>query len=154
MKKTIALILAAALLLGLTACGSSEAPAKSIDLNALYTSYETYLPDMFIPDEDTLMNFLGIDMADCTQAVVAICGDGMTTDEVWLIEAKDEAALARLEELAQVRIEAKLDETISYAPDQYAIVEKAELITNGLYLALLVSPDVDSMKAGFEAAFA
>lgn len=98
------------------------------------------------------MNFLGIDTADCTRYVVSICGDGMRADEVWLIEAKDDASLKRLQELAETRIQAKLDETESYAPDQYAVVQKAELLTKGKYLALLISPEVDVLKAGFEAA--
>ena len=98
------------------------------------------------------MNFLGIDTADCKQYVVMICADGMRTDEVWLIEAKDADALARLTELAENRLSSKADETVSYAPDQYLVVEKAHLLTNGNYLALLVSPEVDAMKAGFEAA--
>ena len=76
----------------------------------------------------------------------------MRSDEVWLIEAKDEAALETLRQLAQTRIESKLEETVSYAPDQYVVVEKAQILTNGLYLALLISPDVDALKAGFEAA--
>jgi hypothetical protein len=77
----------------------------------------------------------------------------MRSDEIWLIEAKDEAALENLRQLAETRIQSKLDETVSYAPDQYVVVEKAQLLTNGLYLALFISPDVDAMKSGFEAAF-
>ena len=71
----------------------------------------------------------------------------------WIMSRKDEASLETLRQLAQSRIEAKLEETVTYAPDQYVIVEKAELLTNGLYLALFISPDVDTLKAGFEAAF-
>lgn len=151
MKKILSVILLAALLLSLAACGKDE-PAQSVDLAALYESYGEYMPDMFVPDEDTLMNFLGIDVADCKQYVVVICADGMRTDEVWLIEAVDDAALERLKTLAETRLVAKADETISYAPDQYLVVEKAELLTNGKYLALLVSPDVEAMKAAFEEA--
>lgn len=151
MKKILSVILLAALLLSLAACGKEE-PAQSVDLAALYESYGEYMPDMFVPDEDTLMNFLGIDVADCKQYVVVICADGMRTDEVWLIEAVDDAALERLKTLAETRLVAKADETISYAPDQYLVVEKAELLTNGKYLALLVSPDVEAMKAAFEEA--
>lgn len=153
MKKLFALILTAALLLGLTACGGGEAEAKKVDLTAVYAGYADLMPDMFEPDGDTMLNFLGIDTADCTQAVVYICADGMRTDEVWLLEAKDAETLEKLKGLAEVRIQAKADETISYAPDQYAVVQKAELLVNGNYLALLVSPEVDTMKAGFEAAF-
>ena len=151
MKKLTCLVLAAVLLLSLAACGAKE-EEKTVDLNALYESYGQYLPDMFTPDAETMLNFLGIDTADCTQAVVAICGDGMRADEVWLLQAKDEAALERLTELARTRIVAKEDETISYAPDQYEVVVKAELLTSGKYLALLVSPEVEAMKAAFEAA--
>lgn len=154
MKKRITLLLALAMVLTLAACGGQKEEAVSVDVNALYEGYSQYLPEMFYPDEDTMLNFLGISAEDCTQYKVAICAEGMRADEVWLIEAKDDAALENLRNLAQTRIEAKLDETISYVPDQYVIVEKAELLVNGRYLALLISPDVDAMKASFEAAFA
>ena len=117
MKNVISLLLVFSLLLTLTACGGKEA-AVSVDVNALYESYSEQLPEMFYPDDATLMNFLGIDAADCTQYKVAICAEGMRADEVWLIEAKDEAALETLRQLAQTRIESKLDETVTYAPDQ------------------------------------
>ena len=154
MKKGITLLLALAMVLTLAACGGQKEEAKTVDVNALYESYSQYLPEMFYPDEDTMLNFLGISVEDCAQYQVAICAEGMRADEVWLIEAKDDAALENLRQLAQTRIEAKLDETISYVPDQYVIVEKAELLVQGRYLALLISPDVDAMKASFEAAFA
>ncbi len=152
MKKWISLLLCLTMVLCLAACGQKE-EAKSVDVNALYESYGEYLPEMFYPDEDTLLNFLGIQATDCTQYKVAICAEGLRADEVWLIEAKDQAALETLLQLANTRIQAKLDETVTYVPDQYVIVEKAEILTNGLYLALLISPDVDTLKAEFEAAF-
>lgn len=153
MKKVLSLMLALSLVLSMAACGGKAEEVASVDVNALYESYGPYMPDMFYPDEATLLDFLGIDVEDCVQYKVAICAEGMRTDEVWLIEAKDETALETLRQLAQTRIESKLDETVSYAPDQYVIVEKAELLTHGLYLALLISPDSDALKAGFEAAF-
>ncbi len=153
MKKFLSLVLALALALTMTACGGEEEKTASVDVAALYESYGQYMPDMFQPDPDTLMNMLGINVEDCKQYVVSICAEGMRTDEVWLLEARDQAALETLKGLAQTRIEAKLDETVSYAPDQYVFVEKAQILTNGLYLALLISPDVDALKTGFEAAF-
>lgn len=153
MKKLISMMLALSLLLCLCACGASAEEAVTVDLAALYESYSPNLPDMFYPDTDTLMNFLGIDVEDCANYQVAICAEGMRADEVWLIEAKDAEALERLQQLAQTRIEAKLDETVTYAPDQYVVVEKAKVLTNGLYLALLISPEVETFAAGFEAAF-
>lgn len=152
MKKLICVLITVCLVLSLSACGKKEETA-SLDIDVLYESFRQYLPDMFFPDEATLMNFLGISVDDCVRYKVAICAEGLRADEVWLIEAKDDAALKKLEELAQVRIQSKLDETETYAPDQYLIVQKAEVLTNGRYLAFFISPDVESMKAGFEAAF-
>lgn len=152
MKKALSLMLSL-LVLSLAACGEKKEEAVSIDVNALYESYSEYMPDMFYPDEATMMNFLGISVEDCAQYKVAVCAEGMRADEVWLIEAKDEASLETLRELAEFRIESKLEETVTYAPDQYVVVEKAELLINGKYLALLISPDVEALKEGFEAAF-
>ena len=153
MKKAISLILVFSMMLLLAACGGKTEEAVTIDVNALYESYSQYMPEMFYPDEDTMLNFLGISTEDCVQYKVAVCAEGMRADEVWLIEAKDAAALENLRQLAETRIQAKLDETVSYVPDQYVIVEKAQLLVQGNYLALLISPDVDALKAGFEAAF-
>ena len=153
MKKALSLILSLLLVLSLAACGEKKEEAVSIDVNALYESYSEYMPDMCYPDEATMMNFLGISVEDCAQYKVAVCAEGMRADEVWLIEAKDETSLETLRELAEFRIESKLEETATYAPDQYVVVEKAELLINGKYLALLISPDVEALKEGFEAAF-
>lgn len=153
MKKVMSLILALVLVLSLTACGGKTEEAVTVDVSALYDSYSQYMPEMFFPDEDTMLNFLGISVEDCVQYKVAICAEGMRSDEVWLLEAKDAAALENLQQLAQTRIQAKLDETVSYAPDQYVVVEKAVVLTQGNYLALLISPEVEALRSGFEAAF-
>lgn len=150
MKKILCAIMAVCLMLTLAACGNQKQQAPVLDMEALYESYQQHLPEMFYPDEDTLMNFLGISVEDCVQYKIAICAEGMRADEVWLIEAKDDAAMQNLTELANTRIQSKLDETETYAPDQYVIVQKAEVLTDGRYLALLISPEVEILKSGFE----
>lgn len=153
MKKFISLLLIALLVVSLTACGGKTAKAKNVDVNAVFDSVSQHLPEMFYPDEVTMLNFLGIKAEDCKQYKVAVCAEGLRADELWVIEAKDEAAMENLKKMANSRIEAKLDETESYVPDQYVIVQKAAVITNGLYLSLIISPDVDTMKTAVEAAF-
>lgn len=80
MKKIIALLLVFTMLLTVSACGSTK---KSLDIDALYGSLEQYLPEMFEPDEDTLLNFLGVQAADCTKYKIAICAEGLRVDEVF-----------------------------------------------------------------------
>ena len=88
------------------------------------------------------MNFCGIDPADCKQSIVAICGNSLRADEIWLIEAKDAEALARIQSAAQTRLTAKDQESITYSPEQNAVVKKAETIVCNNYFVLVVSPDV------------
>ena len=122
-----------------------EAPALPADLQALYDTMAAQMPEMIVLDETMMLNFCGIAAEDCAQAVVATCANGLRTDELWLIQAVDEEALDRLQTLAETRLRIKGEESISYSPEQYAVVEKAQLYTSGLYLALIVSPDVDAL---------
>ena len=65
------------------------AEKSSDDLFELYNQ-------MIELDETMLMNFCGIDAADCAQYAASICYDGLRTDEVWVIEAVSEEAKIKL----------------------------------------------------------
>ena len=151
MKKIVYIILALAMLLSLCACGGEEVK-ESADLGALYESFSASLPEMISMEGDIRLNMLGIKDEDCKQVYTYICGEGLKADEVWLIEAVDEAALERIEGLAQSRKTAKMDETSFYSPDQFAICEDGRIISEGLYLAFIVSPEADSLEAAFNEA--
>ena len=77
-----------------------------MDMKALYDQFGDKLPEMYLMDEETMLNDLGISMEDCAQAVVAVTSDGLGADEVWLIQAKDTKALARLQQLARISLPA------------------------------------------------
>ncbi len=148
MKRVISLILVILMVaVMMTACGSS---AFTVDMNALYTSYEEYLPEMVTLDDKAMMNLYGVDAEKCNQAIIANCNDGLLSDEVWLIEAVDEAAAAEIVELAQNRVEREKEETKSYAPDQYAVVEKAKILNDDNFVVLIISPDVDALVELYE----
>ena len=144
MKKYIALLLVV-LMLCLAGCGGKDQAVNVIDVQAVYDSMKGTLPEMVLMDEAMMLNFCGIKAEQCKQVVVAVCSDGLRADEVWLIEAADEAALEELKSLAEGRLTRKGEESITYSPEQYKVVEKAEVITAGNYLAVLVSPDVDAL---------
>lgn len=166
MNRTLLILTVAAMLLTMTACGQAAPadatvpqtaaptvaptePAKPLDIPALYEEMAKLMPQMIMMDETMLMNFCGIDAADCVSYAAAISYDGLRTDEVWLVEAVSEEAMDRIEQLAQTRLKMKGEETISYAPEQYKVVEQARLIREGQYLALIVSPDVEALAELF-----
>lgn len=151
MKKYIALLLAV-LMLCLAGCGGKDQTKNVIDVQAVYDSMADVLPEMLPMDEAMMLNFCGIKAEQCKQVVVAVCSDGLRADEVWLIEAVDEGTLEELKSLADGRLTRKGEESITYSPEQYEVVKKAEVITAGNYLAVLVSPDVDALVKIFNEA--
>lgn len=151
MKKILALLLAV-MTLCLCACSGSEPAQVNVDVNSLYASMEATLPEMVKLDDAMMLNLCGIEAAKCKQAVVAVANDGLRADEIWLIEAQDAETAAQFEKLAQNRIKYKGEESITYSPEQYAVVQKAKVILSGNYLTVIVSPDVDTLVGLYNSA--
>lgn len=150
MKKTVILILAAAMLLTLCACGG-KSEAK-IDIETVWTEIDKTVshPELYRVSAEKAENHYGVAEADCVSAIIAICSDNLLADEIWLVEAKDEAAAKRVYEAAEYRLKEKAEETESYLPEQYKVVKAAKLVRNGNYVALFISPDAESMVKLFK----
>lgn len=160
-RKILFCLMLAVCLLTLYACSGSAveqttAPAQKepaqADLVQLYAQMAEKLPQMIEMEQDMMLDYCGIDTEKCVQAVVAMNYNGLETDEIWLLEAVDEAAADTLEDMAQLRLKMKEEETVTYAPDQYAVVQKAQLLRHGTYLALIVTPEAAALSEMFNAA--
>ena len=174
MKRMKWTVLIAALALLLAACGAAPAPetaapaaetqaaaaetqaSESPDLEAVYQDFEESfeLPEMAAVSEKRRDAILGIAPEDCLQAVTVLCGDSVRADEIWMIEAVDDAAADRIAELAQARLDQRAQEMENYLPDQLQIVKQAKLVREGRFVGLFVSPDADAMEEAFRAAIA
>lgn len=152
MKKTVCVFLIVVMVFVLCACGVTGAGAKDVELQSLYDSFADSLPEMLILDDAMRLNLLGVKDEYCDQVICAVVGFSLQADEIWLIEAADEDSLATLKTLAENRLRAKMEEASFYSPDQYAICEDGRIITEGLYLALIVSPDADTFETAFKEA--
>lgn len=141
MKKILCVCLVVLLLAG---CGVQ---AVKLDMAALYADItkSVSVPEMLELNEGMMLDFCGIRKEDVSQAVVLICADSLKTDEIWLLEAVDAKAASRLAELAEKRLAKKGEESVTYSPEQYKVVQKAQLIQEGNYVVLLVSPDSEAM---------
>ena len=144
------LLLAAALLL--SACGGSPAAA---DLSAVYDSISDSLalPEMLVLPEKRVQTYYGFDPAACKQLLVAVSGEGLRVDEIWLIEAADAKTAEAILASARSRIEQICTETENYLPDQYAVARGAEALRIGNSVGLFLSPDAKAMAELFTKAF-
>ncbi len=152
MKKLIAII--CLVLTFLLAMGGCAAPVAEMDMQAVYEeiTQEIQMPQMLVLDESLMLDYCGIRKEAVNQAVVMICADSLRTDEIWLLEAVDAAAAKDLMELADKRLGKKGEESITYSPEQYKVVEKAKCLQAGNYIALFVSPDSEAMAKVFQKA--
>ncbi len=158
MKKLITLILALVLMFSFAACSGNETPdaeAAEINVEEVYASIESAVEmnEMTILEEDMILNLLGIEAEKTVQLKVAEAADGLLADEIWLIEAVDEAAAQEIVSLANTRIEVQAAASKTYSPEQHEIVNKAEIITNGNFVAFIVSPSVDEIVTVVNDAF-
>ena len=64
-----------------------------------------------------------------------------------LIKATDTDAAGRINEKLVNRMNAKLNETKSYNPEQYAIIEKCSVDTDGVYVSMILSANAEAIKA-------
>lgn len=153
MKRFLTIVTLLALVISLAACQSEQTPAPvQMQAQEVYTqlSEKAVKSAMLKLNEGLLLDLCGIRSEDVKQAVVAICEDSLLTDEVWVVEATDEAAAQRIIELAKNRLKKKGEESINYSPEQYAVVEKAQLLQNGSFVVLLVAPNVADLAASLE----
>ena len=149
LKKTVRLFALLLLPLLLTACGPT-APAKQaleVDVESLLETMaeQTEWEDMMEMNVKHLKNLYGIEEADLTSFAGAMKTDGITADEVLILEAKDTETAEALVKKLQARLKAKSNEAKDYLPAQYKVIEEAEILQKERYAALLVSPDVEAL---------
>ena len=150
MKKLFALLLAAACLFSLAACGAADQTPVTKDLQQIWTDMAAATDETMTPiNESWLLDMYGIEPEDCAEAYVYSYNSGMMAAEVWLIRATSAEALARLEALAQSRLASLDKQSASYSPALNEVVKKAQVITCGNYLAMILSTNVEALAAIF-----
>ena len=167
MKKLFAIALALTMLLSLAACGEGEpttAPTTNPSnggtaLTNVGDIYEAMIagldmPEMMALDSDLMLDLCGIPAENYRQGVVYICADSLRADEIWVLEAVSGDAMTALKQQAQARLSQKDAESLTYSPEQNAVVKAAQVIQFGDYLAVIVSPNADTIAQQFRTAIA
>ncbi len=96
-------------------------------------------------DAAAFENLYGIDPATLEQGAGFVTMAGVFPDEVVLLEAVDESAAAAAAEKLQTRLDEVMVQAETYDPDSYEKAKACEVVTDGRFVRLLLSPKQDEL---------
>ena len=151
-KKLLCLCMTLLVMLGVTACSSSQ---KTADLSKVMEDRKAIMEnkDMMDLDESDLMSYYGIEASQVKQFAVYIDSTGIKGDEIILIEGIDADAAKSIKEKIDARYQEKENTMKTYQPEEYAVLKKSKVEQNGNYISLIVSPQGDDLKEIYNKAF-
>lgn len=143
--------LVCAVMLLCCSCGDSEtnpAPAPTpVDFSALMETLTTIAPidDPLILGESDMLDFYGIEATQMKQFAAQQCSNGISAQEIVLVEAVDEAAASVVQEKLENRLSARMAESKDYLPDEYTIISDCEVVRDGLCIRLIIHAQEDAL---------
>lgn len=152
MKKLSLAVCAAALSLTLFACGGEATKNANLEEVMSQISSQVTLGDMMDYSKEDLKGAYGINPEDVKQSVAKVASDGLSADEIVMIEAVDSDAAVRIREKLQDRYQAKANENINYNPTEYAVIQKCSVQREGNFVTMFISDDAAKMTSTFESA--
>ncbi len=122
-------------------------PAEDPDLEAVRQAMVDKIgADDHLPlDAAAFENLYGIDPATLEQGAGFVTMAGVFPDEVVLLEAVDESAAAAAAEKLQTRLDEVMVQAETYDPDSYEKAKACEVVTDGRFVRLLLSPKQDEL---------
>lgn len=122
---------------------------KDVSPQALYDeikeSFE--LPDMYLADDDFLMNYYGIDAALLDSYVFASAEDSTRVDSVIIMKVKDTSSISEIEKGLNGLISQMEVEMDNYQPEAYKLVSASKVNSTGDYVILVISSDEEAINS-------
>lgn len=144
MKRCISLLLLAAALLTLCACGSKEAYRSDVPLETLSAAVERHLDgaSLALMSQDYLSRNMKLDTSLFAAFAVKINAYGANVDEYGIFKAKDTAGVAAVkaavEDYLQLRRDSWMEE---YMPAEKPKLTQAVVTVCGLYVYYAIVDD-------------
>ena len=145
MKKTLTLALAMLLMLSLCACGAKETPVAP-DLSAYYGSFMESLGEenqpamMDVTDDVVSIVYPGLENYELRQSVLKTAAITAVPFEFALVECSSAEDAAAVKEIFETRVNTQIEGGAFY-PATIAAWEKADVLTSGNVVALIVAGD-------------
>lgn len=133
----------------LTGCAGGNSERSDVAVDSIYASVceAVELPAMIEGDAAYISNYYGIALDDVEEYIVAEAEEPTLATTVIVIKAKDKDAVDRLAASLKTVISQKAAEMQDYIPEQYKIVADSKVKTEGVYLYLVISEQVDKIES-------
>lgn len=132
-----------------------DPPAENqVDLAAVRTAIvdQLGLTDPLNLDADALNNLYGIDPSLIAQSASFTVAAGTFPDEVIMVEAVSDEAVATIQEKLQSRLDQVLVQSQSYDAENYKAAQSCQVRVNGRFVSLILSPkqaDIAAIYASY-----
>lgn len=97
-------------------------------------------------DDEFLMNYYGIDASLLEEYVFSMSEDATSAETIVLMKAKETGDVEALKNALQVVVDEKRNEMENYLPEQFAIVDKAQVEAKDNYIWLVISENEDKIE--------
>ncbi len=134
---------------------ASEEASSDIELTPLQQSLEKVKAEVTFPTETSdfsakrVKRTFGIEEDQMEDFAGLFCTDGVSQDQIIYIKAKTEDDVPAIQQALQDNWQATYNVIKNYTPEQAAIIEAAEVETNGTVVSLVISADADKIKSIF-----
>ncbi len=141
----------------LAGCGDKNTEeSNTVDqtLEEIYTQMteNVELPAMLRLEDDYITNYYGADLSTFEEYVFAAAEDALLAENIILVKMKEGNSNEAVVKLLESIIKQKKSELQNYLPEQFKIVEKSEVVTNGDYIVLIISSQKDALEEQLPAA--
>ncbi len=123
--------------------------------SALQTALEKVKTEVKMPGDTSdytakrIMRTFGISEDQMSDFAGMYCNDGVTQDQIIYIKAKAEGDVPTIQEKLKANLDSIYNVIKNYTPEQAAMIEKATVDTDGLYVSLVISDNADAIKKIF-----
>ena len=139
----------------LTGCSSKDTTSKepSIDEIDQNINDDVDISNMVESDSDKLEKLYDIDIDKVENFKLYTAKTNIEANELLILKVKNEEDIGDIKEDINDRIESQTNSFKDYLPDEYFLIEKHVLKSNGNYIIFIISEEAEKIESLFDKSF-
>ncbi|WP_077367090.1 DUF4358 domain-containing protein [Anaerosalibacter sp. Marseille-P3206] len=139
----------------LTGCSSKNTTAKEPSIDEIDQNIKEAvdISNMVESDSDKLEKLYDIDIEEVEDFKLYTAKTNIEANELLLLKVKEEKDIEDIKEDIKDRIETQSSSFKDYLPDEYYLIEKNILKSNGNYIIFVISEEAEKIENIFDESF-